>query len=229
VPRAEAGSGLDVLIGGTTATQADFAAALAGRIPLFIAIVAFVAFLLLLLVFRSLLIPAVASVLNLLSIAAALGVVTVVFDWRWGASLLQISADTQVEVFLPVIMVSVLFGVSMDYQVFLLSRTHEHWSRDRDNSAAITHGLASTGRVITAAAGIMILVFVSFLLNDGTIVRQFGVGLAAAVVIDAFLIRTLLMPALLHIFGAANWWLPRWLDRLLPNVRIDGDPLLVSK
>jgi putative drug exporter of the RND superfamily len=209
VPSAEAGTGLHVLIGGTTATQADFASAIADRLPAFITIVAVVAFLLLMLVFRSLLIPLVASVLNLLSIAAALGVVTVVFDWRWGASILGISASTQVEVFLPVIMVSVLFGVSMDYQVFLVSRMREHWSRSHDNRAAVTHGLATTGKVITAAASIMILVFVSFLLNDGIIVKQFGIGLAAAVIIDAFLIRTLLVPALMHFFGAANWWLPR--------------------
>ena len=181
-----------------------------------------VAFLLLMLVFRSLLIPALASIMNLLSIAAALGVVTAIFDWRWGASLLNISENTQVEVFLPVIMVSVLFGVSMDYEVFLVSRIHEHRSYTRDVRAAVTHGLASTGKVITAAAGIMILVFLSFLLNDGIIIKQFGIGLAAAVIIDAFLIRTLLVPALMHLFGTANWWLPRWLDRLLPDVRIEG-------
>jgi putative drug exporter of the RND superfamily len=222
VPKAEAGTGLNVFIGGTTATQADFSSAIASKLPAFIAIVTVVAFLLLMLVFRSLLVPLLASILNLLSIAAALGVVTVIFDWRWGASLLGLSENTQVEVFLPVIMVSVLFGVSMDYQVFLVSRIHEHWSRTHDNRAAVTHGLASTGKVITAAASIMILIFLSFLLNDGIIVKQFGIGLAAAVIIDAFLIRTLLVPALMQLFGAANWWLPRWLDRLLPQVRIEG-------
>ncbi|WP_326835157.1 MMPL family transporter [Amycolatopsis rhabdoformis] len=222
VPKAEAGTGLTVLIGGTTATQADFSRALASRLPAFLAIVAVVAFLLLLLVFRSLLIPLLASILNLLSIAAALGGVTAVVGRRWGASLLGISDNTQVEVFLPVIMISVLFGVSMDYHVFLVSRIHEHWSRTHDSRAAVTHGLAVTGKVITAAASIMILVFLSFLLNDGVIVQQFGIGLAAAVVIDAFLIRTLLVPALLHLFGPAAWWLPRWLDRLLPHVRIEG-------
>lgn len=208
VPNAEKGTGLNVLVGGVTATQVDFSQALAGKLPAFVVIVVVVAFVLLTFVFRSLLIPAVASIMNLLSIAAALGVVTAVFDWGWGSSLFNIGDGTQVEVFLPVIMFSVLFGVSMDYEVFLVSRVHEHWSRTRDNRAAVTHGLAATGKVITAAATIMILVFLSFLLNDNIIIKQFGIGLAAAVIIDAFVIRAVLVPALMHLSGPANWWLP---------------------
>ena len=224
VPKAEAGSGLHVLIGGVTATQVDFSKALAHKLPAFIAVVVILAFLLLMLVFRSLLIPAIASIMNLLSVGAALGVMNAVFAWGWGSHALGIDGTAPVEVFLPVILFSVLFGLSMDYEVFLVSRIHEQWLRTRDNRIAVTNGQAATGRVITAAATIMILVFLSFLLNDNIIIKQFGVGLAAAVFIDAFVVRTVLVPSLMHLFGAANWWLPRWLDRRLPTLHIENEP-----
>jgi RND superfamily putative drug exporter len=176
---------------------------------------------LLMLVFRSLVIPAMASVVNLLSVGAALGVMNAVFNWGWGSSALGLSGGAPVEVFLPVIMFSVLFGLSTDYEVFLVSRIREEWDRTGDNRAAVTSGQALTGKVITAAATIMILVFLSFLLNSNIIIQQFGVGLAAAVIIDAFVVRTVLVPALMHLFGRANWWLPRWLDRLLPHLAVD--------
>jgi RND superfamily putative drug exporter len=162
VPAAEAGSGLHVLIGGVTPTEVDFSTALASKLPLFVAVVVILAFLLLLLVFRSLVIPAVASVMNLLSVAAALGVMNAVFEWGWGSSIIGISGSAPVEVFLPVIMFSVLFGLSVDYEVFLVSRIHEQWIRTGDNRVAVTTGQTMTGRVITAAASIMILVFLSF-------------------------------------------------------------------
>jgi RND superfamily putative drug exporter len=221
VPAAEAGSSLHVLIGGTTATQVDFSEGLASKLPFFIAIVVVLAFVLLMLVFRSLVIPAMASVVNLLSVGAALGVMNAVFNWGWGSSALGLSGGAPVEVFLPVIMFSVLFGLSTDYEVFLVSRIREEWDRTGDNRAAVTSGQALTGKVITAAATIMILVFLSFLLNSNIIIQQFGVGLAAAVIIDAFVVRTVLVPALMHLFGRANWWLPRWLDRLLPHLAVD--------
>jgi RND superfamily putative drug exporter len=221
VPAAEAGSGLHVLIGGTTATQVDFSEGLASKLPFFIAIVVVLAFVLLMLVFRSLVIPAMASVVNLLSVGAALGVMNAVFNWGWGSSALGLSGGAPVEVFLPVIMFSVLFGLSTDYEVFLVSRIREEWDRTGDNRAAVTSGQALTGKVITAAATIMILVFLSFLLNSNIIIQQFGVGLAAAIIIDAFVVRTVLVPALMHLFGRANWWLPRWLDRLLPHLAVD--------
>ena len=164
LPAAEAGTGLHVLVGGVTATQVDFSGALAGKLPAFIAVVVVLAFLLLMLVFRSLVIPAIASVMNLLSVGAALGVMNAVFGWGWGSSVLGINGTAPVEVFLPVIVFSVLFGLSMDYEVFLVSRIHEQWVRTRDNASAVTSGQAVTGRVITAAATIMILVFLSFLL-----------------------------------------------------------------
>ena len=221
VPAAEAGSGLHVLIGGTTAAQADFSEGLASKLPFFIAIVVVLAFVLLMLVFRSLVIPAMASVVNLLSVGAALGVMNAVFNWGWGSSALGLSGGAPVEVFLPVIMFSVLFGLSTDYEVFLVSRIREEWDRTGDNRAAVTNGQALTGKVITAAATIMILVFLSFLLNSVVIIQQFGVGLAAAIIIDAFVVRTVLVPALMHLSGRANWWLPRWLDRLLPHLAVD--------
>ena len=223
VPAAEGGTGtgLNVLIGGVTPAQADFSAALASKLPLFVAAVVILAFLLLMLVFRSLLIPVVASVMNLLSVGAALGVMNAVFNWGWGSSLLGFNGTAPVEVFLPVIMFSVLFGLSMDYEVFLVSRMQEEWIRTGDNRGAVTSGQAVTGRVITAAASIMILVFLSFLLNPNIIIQQFGVGLAAAIIIDAFVVRTVLVPALMHVFGPANWWLPGWLDRRLPHLAVN--------
>jgi putative drug exporter of the RND superfamily len=221
VPAAEAGSGLNVLIGGGTATQVDFSKALASKLPAFIAVVVILAFLLLMLVFRSLLIPLMASVMNLLSVGAALGVMNAVFGWGWGSSILGLSGAAPVQVFLPVIMFSVLFGLSMDYEVFLVSRIHEQWVLTGDNRVAVTNGQAVTGRVITAAASIMILVFLSFALNGLITLQQFGIGLASAIIVDAFVVRTVLVPALMHLFGRANWWLPGWLDRQLPYLAID--------
>ena len=219
VPQAEAGTSLNVLIGGVTPGEVDFSDALAGKLPLFMGIVVILAFLLLMLVFRSLVIPAMASAMNLLSVGAALGVTNAVFNWGWGSSALGIGTSPPVEVFLPVIMFSVLFGLSTDYEVFLVSRIPEQWVRTGDNRQAVTSGQAATGRVITAAATIMILVFLSFVLNGNIIIQQFGVGLAAAIIIDAFVVRTVLVPALMHLFGKANWWLPGWLDRRLPHTR----------
>ncbi len=222
VPAAEDGRDLNVLIGGATPTQVDFSKSLAGQLPLFVAVVVILAFLLLMLVFRSLVIPLMASVMNLLSVGAALGVMNAVFNWGWGASALGLRGGAPVEVFMPVIMFSVLFGLSMDYEVFLVSRVREEWDRTGDNRVAVTRGQALTGRVITAAAPIMILVFLSFLLNPNIIIQQFGIGLAGAIIIDAFVVRTVLVPALMHLGGRANWWLPGWLDRGLPTLRVEG-------
>jgi RND superfamily putative drug exporter len=145
-----------------------------------------------------------------------------VFEWGWGHSLFRISSEAPVEVFVPVLLISILFGLSMDYEVFLVSRIREEWAQKRDNSLAVTLGQAATGRVITAAASIMILIFASFALGDSVIIKQFGIGLAGAIFIDAFIVRTVLVPALMHIFGRANWWLPGWLDRALPHLNVEG-------
>jgi RND superfamily putative drug exporter len=221
IPDAEAGSGIHVLVGGATAGTDDFSSVLASKLALFIAVVVIVAFLLLMVVFRSLLIPVVASIMNLLSVGAALGIMNAVFEWGWGESLIGITRTGPVEVFIPVIMFSILFGLSMDYEVFLVSRMQEEWTLTHDNSRAVTRGQAETGRVITAAALIMILVFLSFLLGGNIIIEQFGIGLAGAIVIDAFVVRTVLVPSLMHLMGKANWWLPDWLDRILPRLHIE--------
>ncbi len=222
IPKAQAGSGITVLVGGTTAIGVDFAHILSSKLILFIAVVVLLGFLLLMAVFRSLLIPLVASVMNLLSVGAALGIMNVVFEWGWGQSLFRISSKAPVEVFVPVLLISILFGLSMDYEVFLVSRMHEEWAHGRNNDDAVTIGQAATGRVITAAATIMILVFASFALGDSVVIKQFGIGLAAAILIDAFIVRTVLVPALMHLFGDANWWLPHWLDRVIPHLNVEG-------
>lgn len=224
IPSAERGSTLRVDVGGDTAIGEDFAHVLSGKLPLFIGVVVVLAFLLLMAVFRSLLIPLAASVMNLLSVGAALGILTATFQWGWGRSLLGFSQNGPVEVFVPVIMFSILFGLSMDYEVFLVSRIHEEWVHRRDNRLAVTLGQAETGRVITAAAAIMILVFASFILGGTYIIQQFGIGLAGAILIDAFVVRTLLVPSLMHLLGRANWWLPGWLARALPRLAVDAPP-----
>lgn len=229
IPAAQAGTGVTVLVGGVTATQNDFAHVLSSKLPLFIAVVVVLAFLLLMAVFRSLLIPIVASIMNLLSVAAALGIMNAVFEWGWGTSLLGIAGDNPVEVFIPVLLFSILFGLSMDYEVFLVSRINEEWLLTRDNGDAVMLGQAETGRVITAAASIMILVFASFLLGGSIIIQQFGIGLAGAIIVDAFIVRTVLVPALMHLIGRANWWLPGWLDRILPRLNVEAPGAAAAK
>jgi RND superfamily putative drug exporter len=223
IPRAAAGSGLVVHVGGETATAADFASVLSSKLPLFIGVVVGLSFLLLLLAFRSLLIPAVAALMNLLSAGAAFGVMVAVFQWGWGASLIGVDKTGPIEAFIPVFVFAILFGLSMDYQVFLVSRMREAWVKGADNRRAVTDGLAATGRVITAAAAIMVLVFGSFAFGGERVLKLFGLGLAVAVLLDALIVRTVLVPALMHVLGRANWWLPRWLDRILPRFSIEGD------
>jgi RND superfamily putative drug exporter len=225
LPQLESGTGVHVLVGGATAGQVDFAHKLSSKLIPFVAVIVILGFLLLMAVFRSLLVPLVASVMNLLSVGAALGIMNAVFEWGWGHSLFRISSTAPVEVFIPVLMISILFGLSMDYEVFLVSRIHEEWTRRRNNAEAVTYGQAETGRVITAAALIMILVFASFALGDDLVIKQFGIGLAGAILIDAFIVRTVIVPALMHLFGRGNWWLPAWLDRVIPQLNVEGaDP-----
>ena len=230
IPRADSGTSLVVHVGGVTATNIDFAHVLTDKLPIFIAIVVLLAFLLLMAVFRSLLIPLLASVMNLLSVGAALGAMNAVFSWGWGGSLLRLSGTGPVDAFLPVLIFSVLFGLSMDYEVYLISRIQEEWrhgaaadlSAANRNKAAIITGQAKSGPVIAAAASIMILVFGSFMLGGARELAEFGFGLAFSVLVDALLIRSLLVPALMHLFGPANWALPRWLDRVLPRLAVEG-------
>jgi RND superfamily putative drug exporter len=180
-------------------------------------------FLLLTAVFRSLVVPAIAALMNLLSAGASFGVITAVFQKGWGASLIGIDKTGPIEAFLPVLMFAILFGLSMDYEVFLVSRIYEEWHRRGDNSEAVSHGLAATGRTITAAAAIMVLVFGSFILGGSRIIDLFGVGLASAVFLDALIVRSVLVPAVMLLLGKANWWLPRGLERRLPHLGIEGD------
>ncbi|HUA02882.1 MAG TPA: MMPL family transporter [Solirubrobacteraceae bacterium] len=222
VPAAERGTGLHVLVGGQTAIFDDFATVLSRKLPLFLTIVIGLSFLLLMTVFRSVVIPAIAAAMNLLSAAAAFGVVTLVFQDGVGASLLGIDKTGPIEAFVPVFMFAILFGLSMDYEVFLVTRIYEEWHRRRNNREAVAHGLAATGRTITAAAAIMVLVFGSFILGGQRIIDLFGVGLASAVLLDALIVRSVLVPALMLIVGDANWWLPSWLDRILPHLRVEG-------
>jgi putative drug exporter of the RND superfamily len=222
VPAAAKGTGLNVLVGGTTAIFADFSQILSNKLPLFIGIVVALSFLLLVLVFRSLLIPLTAAVMNALSAGAAFGIVTAVFQFGWGASLLGITGTGPIEAFLPVLMFPIIFGLSMDYEVFLISRIYEEWHRRGDNREAVTHGLAATGRTITAAAAIMVLVFGAFVLGGERVIELFGIGLASAVLLDALVVRSALVPAVMILFGKNNWWLPAWLERVLPHMRIEG-------
>ncbi|MFJ5553195.1 MMPL family transporter [Streptomyces sp. NPDC093225] len=225
IPAAEKGSSLDVHVGGVTAGYDDFAEIIVGKLPLFVGVVIALGCLLLLLAFRSIGIPLKAAAMNVAAVASSFGIVVVVFQWGWGSELLGLGSAGPIEPFLPVIMVSVLFGLSMDYQVFLVSRMYEEWLETGDNRRAVRVGLAETSRVINSAAVIMISVFLAFVLSGDRIIAMFGIALAAAVALDAFVLRTLLVPALMHMLGGANWWLPGWLDRRLPKISIEPPDL----
>jgi RND superfamily putative drug exporter len=172
------------------------------------------------LAFRSLLIPAITAALNLLSAAASFGVLTAFFQWGWGTRAFSLGAPSPIEGYLPGLVLAILFGLSMDYQVFLVSRMAEEWSHSRDNARSVLVGQTHTARVITTAAAIMIAVFIAFVFMGQVDIAEFGIGLAAAVALDAFILRTVLVPAVMHLCGRANWWLPRWLDRRLPHLAI---------
>ena len=209
------------LVGGFTAGSIDFSHVLAGKLPLFIGIVVVLSALLLFVIFRSLVIPVQAALMNLLSIGGALGVTVVVFQNGFLAGALGVTPGP-IEPWIPVLMFAVVFGLSMDYEVFLISRVREEWVRRRDASRAVADGIAYTGRVISAAAAIMICVFLSFMLGDQRSIKEFGFGLAAAVFLDAIVVRCVLLPAVLEILGPRTWWLPTWIDRRLPRIRIEG-------
>ena len=221
IPAAEQGTTLRVYVGGVTATFADFATVVTGKLPWFILVIVGLSFLLLVVAFRSLLIPATAAVMNLLAAAASFGVLVAFFHWGWGSDALGLGKAGPVEAFLPPVTLAILFGLSMDYQVFLVSRINEEWVYGRDSRQAVRTGQTQTARVITAAATIMICVFLAFALTGQRAIAEFGIGLAAAVALDAFILRTVLVPAVMHLLGDANWWLPRWKDRLLPHLAIE--------
>lgn len=221
LPKAADNTSLRTHVGGVTASYDDFAQIIIGKLPLFIGVVIGLGCLLLLMAFRSVGIPLKAALMNVAAVASSFGVVVAVFQWGWGSELLGLGSAGPVEPFLPVIMVSVLFGLSMDYQVFLVGRMYEEWLETGDNRRAVRVGLAETSRVINSAAVIMISVFLAFVLSGDRVIAMFGIALAAAVALDAFVLRTLLVPALMHLLGGANWWLPGWLDRRLPRLSIE--------
>jgi RND superfamily putative drug exporter len=221
LPPVERATGVPVLVGGFTAASIDFSHGLASKLPLFFGIVILLSALLLFLVFRSIVIPLQAAVMNLLSIGAAMGVIVAIFQWGWLGGLLGVQKGP-IEPWVPVLMFAVVFGLSMDYEVFLVSRMREQWLRRGDASGAVADGLALTGRVITAAAAIMVCVFLSFVLGDERTLKEFGLGLASAVFLDALVVRCMMLPAVLELLGPLTWRLPGWLDARLPHINIEG-------
>jgi putative drug exporter of the RND superfamily len=224
VPPVAAATGSTVYVGGVTAGAVDFAKTLGQKLPLFIGVVVLLSALLLMVVFRSLVIPLQAAVMNLLSIGAALGVIVAIFQWGWLGDLFGVTAGP-IESFIPVMLFAIVFGLSMDYEVFLVSRIHERWTHTREHSRAVAEGLALTGRVVTAAAAIMVCVFLSFMLGEARVIKEFGLSLASAVLLDALVIRCLLLPAVLHLVGPRTWAIPGWLDRILPHLNVEGTVL----
>ena len=222
IPRALPGSAISVAyVGGSTGAIIDFSNVLAKKLPLFIGVVVLVAFLLLMIAFRSLVIPLTASVMNIFAALASFGLLVFVFQQGHLANIFTIGRPGPVDAFVPVMMFAILFGLSMDYQVFLVSRMHEEWIHTGDNRLAVSVGQAETGRVITAAASIMIAVFLAFVFGGQRQVSEFGLGLSGAVLIDAFVLRTVLVPSVMHALGNSNWYLPKWLDRALPHLSIE--------
>lgn len=222
LPEALDGTGAHAYVTGTTAVQIAFRDALVDRLPWVVAVVVGAAFVLLLCVFRGLLVALKAAVLNLLSIGAAYGVVVAVFQWGWGGALFGVSEPVPVESFVPMMMFAIVFGLSMDYEIFLLSRIRETWLETGDNDASVAGGLAATARVISCAAIVMTSVFLAFLLSTNVVIKMMALGLGVSVVVDATIVRLLLVPAGMYLFGRANWWLPRPLDRILPRLDPEG-------
>lgn len=218
------GSEASAHVGGLTANFADIGNRVSDRLPIFIAAVIGLSFLLLMMVFRSVLVPLKAALLNLLSIGAAYGVLVAVFQWGWGKELIGLESTIPIVSFIPMFMFAILFGLSMDYEVFLLSRVREEYTRTGDNDRSVIHGIASTARVITSAALIMISVFGGFVLGSDPTVKMLGLGLATAIFVDATIVRIVLVPATMKLMGDANWWLPGWLDRILPTLDLEGGP-----
>lgn len=224
IPRATSGTGLHVLVGGETAAGVDASSYLSHRLFWVIGAVIVLSFLLLMAVFRSVVIPVKAAVMNLLSVGAAYGVIVAVFQWGWGGSLIGIGRTGPIDPWIPLMMFTILFGLSMDYEVFLLSRIREEWRRTGDNLVSVADGLAKTARVITAAAAIMFCVFGSFVLGDPLrVLKVFGLGLAVSVLIDASLVRLVLVPSVMELLGRTNWCMPGWLDRVVPHLGVEID------
>jgi len=223
IPPVVAGTPAHALVGGVTAAGIDAAARFSQRLFWVIGGVVLLSFLLLMAVFRSIAVPVKAAIMNLLSIGAAYGVIVAVFQWGWGKGLIGVDKTGPIDPWIPLMLFTILFGLSMDYEVFLLSRIREEWLRTGDNATAVADGLAKTARVITAAAAIMFCVFGSFVIGDVRVLKVFGLGLAVAVLIDATIVRLVLVPATMELLGKANWWFPKWLDRIVPTLDVEGE------
>ena len=224
IPDALGDSGVQVFVGGQTAGSIDFAAVNGERLPILIGVVILLSFLLLVAVFRSVIVPAKAALMNLLSIGAAYGVIVAIFQWGWGKDLLGVHGVGPIDAWVPMMLFTILFGLSMDYEIFLLSRIREEYVKTKDNALAVANGVASTGRVITAAAAIMVTVFLSFVFGfEERSIKLFGMGLAVAVLVDATLIRMMLVPSTMELLGDLNWWFPKWLAKVMPDVQIEAE------
>jgi putative drug exporter of the RND superfamily len=226
IPSATQGTDLTAYVGGQTAGYIDLANRISDKLPSMIAIVVGLSFLVLLLAFRSILVPLKAAVMNLLSVAAAYGVVTAVFQKGWGASLIGLDHAIPIVSFVPLLMFAILFGLSMDYEVFLMSQMSEHYREEGEPTQAVIDGLANTGRVITSAAMIMVCVFASFVLNGNPVVKEFGIGLAVAIAIDSTLVRCLLVPAVMVLLRGRAWWMPGLLERTVPHISVEDESFL---
>jgi RND superfamily putative drug exporter len=221
LPSVEEATGTDIKVTGIVAANVDASALMGERIPIFFGAVLVLSFLLLMVVFRSLLVPLKAVVMNLLSIGAAYGIMVALFQWGWLSDLTGVQPGP-VEPWMPMMLFAIVFGLSMDYEVFLLSRVQEEWHRTGDSKTSVADGLAATAKVITAAAAIMVVVFGSFILENDRTFKLMGTGLASAIFLDATIVRMLLVPATMELLGDRNWWLPRWLDKLIPHVAVEG-------
>jgi RND superfamily putative drug exporter len=221
LPPVEEATGLDLNATGAVAINVDFSNYLSDRLPYFFLAVLALSFLLLMVVFRSLLVPLKAVIMNLLTIGAAYGVVVALFQWGWLGDVTNVS-PAPIETWIPMMLFAITFGLSMDYEVFLLSRIQEEWRRTGDSRTSVADGLAATAKVITAAAAIMVVVFGSFLLENDRALKIMGMGLAIAILLDATIVRMVLVPSTMELLGDKNWWLPHWLDRILPTLNVEG-------
>lgn len=223
IPAATASGSVKAYVGGTQAITSDFTTVLANALPLFLSVVIGLSFLALVLLFRSLLVPLTGAITSLLSLSAAMGVTVAVFQWGWLANVLGISGTGPIMPFLPIMVFAILFGLSMDYQVFLVSRMQEEWGHTGDNRASVRRGLAASGRVVAIAAAIMFSVFASFVLGSDSTIKLFGLALSTAVLFDAFIVRLIIVPSVMYQVGKANWWLPKWLSKVLPKVTVESE------
>jgi RND superfamily putative drug exporter len=222
IPSAEKGTDMKAYIGGSTAAYEDLASNISTKLPLQILVVIALSFALLILAFRTVVIPPQAALMNILSIGASYGVLTAIFQYGWLSGLIGLNGPVPIVSYVPLFMFAILFGLSMDYEVFLVSQIEEHVHAGEENKSSVISGLVTSARVITAAALIMVFVFGSFLLNGDPTIKQFGIGLAVAVILDATVVRCLLVPALMVLMGKLNWYIPRWLDRIVPHLSIEG-------